>query len=152
MNVTDFLTNKGIEFDTLPHRDTYNAKAMAETLQVSERDVAKTVLLRTGAVNFAVADLPANQQIDLEKAARVLGDGKVELATEFEISQLFPDCEIGAIPPFGSKYGLRTLVDITLAADEQIVFEGNTHHEAFRICFEDFRGLEQPLVSDFVVG
>ena len=152
MNVTEFLSVKGVEFEMLPHRDTYNAQTMAETLHVPGREVAKTVLLRTGAKDFVVAVLPANRGVDLEKAANVLGDGIVEIATEFEISQLFSDCELGAIPPFGSQYGLQTLVDITLSQDEQIVFEGNTHHEAFRVSFEDFRRLEQPLVVDFVVG
>ena len=150
MNVTDFLTERGVEFEAIEHQDTFDALRLAETLHVSGSDVAKTVLLRTGADRFVVAVLPASKDVDFEKAAQVLGDGNVQLATEFEISQLFSDCELGAIPPFGAEYGLRTVVDVTLSADEHIFFEGNNHHEAFRIKFEDFRDLAQPLVIDIV--
>ena len=104
MNVTEFLTNQGVEFEALPHQDTYNAQTMAETLHVPGREVAKTVLLKTDIGDFAVAVLPANRDVSLEKAAQVIGDGQVELATEFDISQLFSDCELGAIPPIGSQY------------------------------------------------
>ena len=151
MNLIDYLTSKGIEFEAILHEDTYDAQRMAATIHVSGREVAKTVLLKTGGGEHAIAVLPANREVDLEKVAQTLGDGKVELATEFEISQLFADCDLGAIPPFGSRYGLQTLVDGKLAADEQIVFEGNTHHEAFRIRFDDFRALERPLIVDLVV-
>ena len=151
MNVTEFLTNKGVGFETIEHKDTYSAQQLAEAVHVSGRTVAKTVLLLTGGGDYAIAVLPADQGVDFDKAAQALGDGKVQLATEFEISQLFSDCELGAIPPFGSRYGLQTLVDVTLAQDEQIIFEGNTHHEAIRLNFEDFRNLEQPLVVDLAI-
>ena len=149
MNVTEFLTNKGIEFEAMPHADTYDAQHMAQVLHVPGREVAKTVLLRTATNDFALAVLPANRDVDFKKAAEALGEG-VALATEFDISQAFPDCELGAIPPFGVQYGLQTLVDVSLAEDEQIVFEGNTHHEAFRIGFEDYCNIEVPLVVDIV--
>ena len=149
MNVAEFLTKKGVEFDELPHADTYDAQHLAQELHVSGREVAKTVLLRTERGDFALVVLPASRDVDFKKAAEALGEG-VALATEFDISQSFPDCEIGAVPPFGVEYGLQTIVDVSLAEDEQIVFEGNTHHEAFRIGFEDYRNLEQPLVVDIV--
>ena len=73
----------------------------------------------------------------------------VELASEPECGECFPDCELGALPPFGSKYGLQTLVDRSLCDDEEIVFEGNTHHEAIRMKFRDYTELEQSTIADF---
>jgi Ala-tRNA(Pro) deacylase len=78
-----------------------------------------------------------------------LGGAKVELATEVEIGAHCPDCEFGVLPPFGSWYGMRTIVDSSLAEDEAIVFEGNTHAEAIRMRFDEFRQLEDPLIAPF---
>ena len=74
---------------------------------------------------------------------------KLELATEAEIAKHCPDCEIGALPPFGSQYDMKTMVDDRLSEDVEIVFEANTHAEAVRMKFDDYRGLEQPIVGRF---
>ena len=145
--VTEFLANQGVEFET----KTFSAQRLAQSIHVSGHEVAKTVLLLTGAGDHAIAVLPADRGVDLEKVAQVLGDGKVSIASEFDISQLFLDCELGVISPFGSRYGLPAVVDAMLAADEQIVFEGNTHHDAVRINFQDYCKVEQPLVVDIAV-
>jgi Ala-tRNA(Pro) deacylase len=149
MNVSDLLKEQNVEFELISHRDTYDAQRMAATVHYSGREVAKTVLLRADGDTYVVAVLPANRTIDFERASLLLGDSKVELATEVEISQHCPDCEFGALPPFGSQYGMKTLVDESLAEDEKIVFEGNTHHEAFRLSFVDFQRIEEPLLGSF---
>ena len=150
MNVAEFLTKQNIVFDLLPHRDTYDAQRMAATLHVSGREVAKTVLLRADSgYTYVVAVLPANKAIDFELVAEILGGAKVELASEIEIGEHCPDCEFGALPPFGSRYGMKTLVDESLLEDDEIVFEGNTHHEAIRMKLQDFRDIEQPLTGQF---
>ena len=150
MKVPQFLKERNVEFDVISHRDTYDAQRMAATIHVSGRDVAKTVLLRAnGGYTYIVAVLPANKAIDFELASQMLGGSKIELATEIEISQRCPDCEIGALPPFGSYYGMTTMVDESLLEDEEIVFEGNTHHEAIRMKLQDFRHIEEPLVGSF---
>lgn len=148
MDVAEFLRQQDVAFEFIPHQNTYDAQRLAETLHVSGRDVAKTVLLRASGA-YVVAILPADRSIDLESAARVLNTDQVELATEIEIAERCPDCEIGALPPFGSQYKMSTLVDESLASEDEIVFEGNNHHEAYRIRFADFRRLENPLVGDF---
>jgi Ala-tRNA(Pro) deacylase len=151
MKIIEFLENKNVEFDVIPHRDTYDAQRMAATLHVPGREVAKTVLLRAdGGYAYVVAVLPANKAVDFERASQMLGGSHLELATEAEISEHCPDCEIGALPPFGSQYYTKTLVDESLTEDDTIVFEGNTHHEAIRMKFEDFRKIEQPLTGSFV--
>lgn len=150
MQVPEFLKERKVEFDLIPHRDTYDAQRMAATIHVSGREVAKTVLLRAGGKDdYVVAVLPANRAIDFDLAAKLLQTENVEMATELEIAEHCPDCEIGALPPFGSPYGMRTIVDESLAEEEEVVFEGNSHHEAIRMLFADFRRIEQPLVGSF---
>jgi Ala-tRNA(Pro) deacylase len=150
MNVAELLQEKKVEYDVIPHRDTYDAPRMAQTLHVSGHEVAKTVLLRVDSgYLYCVAMLPANKTIDFEKASKLMGGSKLKLASEVEIGEHCPDCEFGALPPFGSQYGMKTLVDDSLAQGEEIIFEGNTHHEAIRMKFQDFRELEQPQVGDF---
>ncbi len=150
MNIKQFLTEHGVEFEAIRHRDTYSAQRMAQELHVPGRDVAKTVLLRANhGYRYFVAVLPATRRIDLEMASAALGGGKVELATEIEVGERCPDCEFGALPPFGSQYDLSTLVDASLADEETIVFEGNTHGEAIRMRFADYRHIEEPLVVQF---
>ena len=150
MRIEQFLRDKGVEFTVVPHQDTYDAQRMAQALHVPGREVAKTVLLRADS-DFAhiVAVLPATKSIDLDRVSEALGGSKVELATEIEIAHHCPDCEMGVLPPFGSQYGMKTIVDTSLAEDEEIFFEGNTHHEAIRMKFADFRRIEQPLVFSF---
>jgi len=148
MNVKQFLQERGVSFDDIPHRPTFEAQRLAEAVAVSGYEVAKTVLLRVDGT-YMLALLPAPKRVDLDMAREALQARHVELASEEEISRVFPDCETGAIPPFGSQYGIRTLVDESLTEDDQIVFEGNTHDEAFRIRFADFQRLEDPWVGNF---
>jgi Ala-tRNA(Pro) deacylase len=121
---------------------------MAQVLHVPGDEVAKTVLLRADD-KYRVAVLPATRRIDLEAARRLAGASRLELATEPECLERFPDCEIGAVPPFGSLYGMKTLIDTALAAEAEIVFEGNSHAESIRMRYEDYAGLERPLAGRF---
>ena len=150
MQVADYLKQQRVGFDVIPHRDTYDAQRMAATIHVSGREVAKTVLLRAGSEHtYVVAVLPANRAIDLELTAKMLGAENVEIATEQEISEHCPDCEIGVLPPFGTLYGMKTIVDESLVQEPEIVFESNSHHEAIRMTSADFRRVEKPLVGTF---
>lgn len=150
MKLQDYLQDRHVSFDVLRHEDTFDSQHLAESVHVSGRQVAKTVLLRMDhGYQYAVAILPATHLIDLEAVGRLLGGARLELATEYEIAQRCPDCETGALPPFGSMYGLETVLDESLRSAEQIVFEGNTHQEAIRMAGADFIKLENPLVGDF---
>jgi Ala-tRNA(Pro) deacylase len=150
MNVAKFLEAGHYQFERVPHRATFSAQRLAHELHVTGREVAKSVLLRAdGGYRYVVAVLPASKTVDLTKASRLLGGSKLQLATEIEIGEHFPDCEFGVLPPFGSRYGLKTIVDAGLADDEDIWFEGNTHDEAIRMKFAEFCHLEQPLIAPF---
>jgi Ala-tRNA(Pro) deacylase len=148
MRLEDLLVSRHIPFQRLPHRRTYTANRMAQVLHVKGREVAKTVLLKT-AQGHMLAVLPATHQINLEELREDLGDARVELAGEEEMDRLFPDCERGAVPPFGSLYQLPTIMDDSLAEDETIVFEGPNHEQAIRMSFQDYEAIEHPRRAHF---
>jgi Ala-tRNA(Pro) deacylase len=148
MNVQKFLQKRGLQFTAMPHQPTFDAQSLALAVQVPGQEVAKSVLLRCGR-EYVLALLPATHTVDLHAVKDLLGCAHVALATEAECGSHFADCELGALPPFGSEYGMRTIMDDSLARDVEIVFEGNSHREAIRMRTDDFRGLEQPLVGAF---
>jgi Ala-tRNA(Pro) deacylase len=148
MNLEQLLRRRGLPFATIFHNSAFDAQRLAQAVHVAGDNVAKTVLLHSNR-GYVIAVLQATHQIDFEKARRALAVHWVELATELEFHNRFPDCEIGAPPPFGSLYGMRTLVDGALAKDEEIVFKGNTNEEAICMKYDDFAAFEEPLVADF---
>jgi Ala-tRNA(Pro) deacylase len=148
MNVQEFLRQRDVPFQMMDHRPTYNAQSLAQAVHVSGEEVAKTVLLRAGE-DYMLAVVPATHTIDLHGVEELVGVEDVDLATEAECGYRFNDCELGALPPFGSRYGMKTLVERSLAEHDEIVFESNNHHEAVRMRFSDFETLEQPMVGHF---
>ncbi len=148
MNVREFLMQNNVAFEMMEHRPTYSAQTLAQAVHVSGERVAKTVLLRADD-KHVLAVLPATHTIDMQRVQSVLNAQQLDLATESECGVQFSDCEIGALPPFGSRYGMRTLIDKSLLEDGDVVFEANTHEQAIRMGTEDFVRLEQPLVAEF---
>lgn len=152
MNVKQFLEKRKVPFQLMVHPSAYDASHLAQAVHVPGRHVAKTVLLRVNhGYADAVAVLPATFNVDLNKVAAMLGGAQVTLGTEQDIASHCPDCEAGVLPPFGSQYGMRTLLDESLAGDE-IVFEANTHDEAIRMKCTDFQQVEGPLVGHFATA
>jgi Ala-tRNA(Pro) deacylase len=155
MKIAELLELNECWYEHIPHQATYSAQRLAQELHVPGPEVAKTVLLRAdsnGEHEFVVAVLPANKNIDFDRVAELINSKKVQLATELEIGTRCPDCEFGVLPPFGSRYGMKTIVDSALAQDEEIWFEGNSHIDAFRMKFNDFKRLEQPVIATFAAG
>jgi Ala-tRNA(Pro) deacylase len=148
MNVREFLRDSHFPFDALDHSPTYSAQSLAATVHVTGTEVAKTVVLWADG-EFFLAVLPATRTVDLERVQEVVGYDYVGLASEQECGDRFPDCELGAIPPFGSRYGMLTLVDESLLRDDVIVFEGNTHDDAIRMKCQDYLSLERPTIHSF---
>jgi Ala-tRNA(Pro) deacylase len=148
MNVQEFLKQNDVWFEPIRHRPTFTAQYTAQAVHARGDEVAKTVVLKANG-GYVLAVLQATHKIDMLKARKALGVQTLELAPEQAFPGLFPDCEVGAVPPFGSRYGLKTLVDEPLTHDEQIVIEGNTHEEAIRMKYSDFERLEHPQVASF---
>ena len=114
MRLDDFLTNRQVPFQRLHHPPAYTANRVAQALHVPGREVAKTVLVRTGQ-GYVLTVLPATHRVDMDKLREDLHEDDIDLASEGEMERLFPDCEPGAMPPFGSLYHLPTIVDESLA-------------------------------------
>lgn len=148
MKIDELLTNRHVPFQALHHAPAFTASRMAEVLHVTGQEVAKPVLLRTGR-GYVLVVVPANRFVDLQRIREWLGNVPVEMASEDEMDQLFPNCDRGAIPPFGSVYRIDTLVDDALAQDEQIVFQAGTHEDAIRMTYHDYEVVEHPLRGDF---
>jgi Ala-tRNA(Pro) deacylase len=142
------LDREHVHYDILPHSQTFRAIAVAQTLHVSEQEMAKVVIVKVKE-RFVTMVLPATAHVDFQRLRKIFGTHRVRLATEEEITQLFPDCELGAMPPLGTLYGLPVYVDRSLTEDEKIVFEGGTHSEAIRMRYWDFAALVFPTVAEF---
>jgi Ala-tRNA(Pro) deacylase len=148
MYVREYLTEQKIPFEMILHRPTITASRMARAVHVSGRRVAKSVLLR-GETGFVLAVLAATHRVDLPRLRVVLGHHELRLASEAELGEVFSDCQPGAMPPLGRKYGVCTVLDRSLESSSEIVFEGNQTHEAVRIRLADYEAIESPLRADF---
>jgi Ala-tRNA(Pro) deacylase len=147
IRLKNFLDEKRIPYSVLTHTTAYTAQGAAVTMQISGKELAKTVVLWAGK-EMILAVLPAPNHVRLDTLATEVGES-LRLATEQEFSSLFPDCELGAMPPFGSLYNLPVYVDESLATDEAIVFNAGTHRDAIRIRYQDFARLAKPRVCSF---
>jgi Ala-tRNA(Pro) deacylase len=143
MRLAQFLAEHQIVFETIYHPPAFTAQKRAKYLHVPGKQVAKAVLL-AGPEEFFLAILPATAHVDTDVLARVLG-GSVRIASDREVATMFRDCEWGVVPPFGTLYGLSTVIDASLDRDSLLVFEGHTHAEAIRMRCRDYEKLERPV-------
>src|SRR6266849_607962 len=143
-----FLDENQIPYSVMTHTTTYTAQGAAATMRISGKELAKTVVLWTGE-EMILAVRPAPKHVRHYKLAAEV-EMSLRLATAQEFSSLFPDCELGAMPPFGSLYNLPVYVDESLAADEAIVFNAGTHRDAIRMRYDDFVRVAKPRVCSFV--
>jgi len=145
-----FLDEKRVRYVTMSHSSAYTAQEIAAATHIPGKALAKTVMIKVdGTMKMAV--LPAAHKVDLDQLKRAVGASKVELATEAEFKNLFPDCETGAMPPFGNLYGLPVLVAERLAENTEIAFNAGTHTEVIKLAFADFERLVKPTVLKFAV-
>jgi Ala-tRNA(Pro) deacylase len=147
----EYLDENGVKYEVIAHPSTHSAPETAETLHVPGKEVAKVVMIKDGPENVMTV-LPASLMVDLPRIQEVLGrdwNRRIRLATEAEFAELFPDCEVGMMPPFGNLYGLDVLVDAALTEDEDIIFPAGNSREAIRMKYDDFERLVVPRVVDF---
>ena len=146
----DYLDKEKAAYQHDVHRTAYTAQEVAAEEHIPGRMMAKTVVVKAGD-QFGMAVLPATQRVDLAALKAALGGQEVRLATEFEFTGLFPDCDVGAMPPFGNLYGLPVYAEESLTADTEIAFNAGTHQDTIRMKYEDFARLAQPLVLSFAL-
>ena len=147
----DYLEDRHIQYAAIQHARAYTAQEIAAVAHVPGKELAKTVVLKIDG-ELVLAVLPASSRVDLETLRTILGAERAELAEEREFSDKFPGCEVGAMPPFGNLYGMRTYVADRLAEDDEIAFNAGSHTELVRLAYEDFDDLVHPLTLDFTAG
>jgi Ala-tRNA(Pro) deacylase len=135
----DYLRSQGIAYEIVPHPRTMTALATAHSAGVAEERIVKGVLLEDEA-GYLLAAVPASRHVKLGELHRVL-NRRLGLATEAELQDVFKDCELGAIPPVGSPYGLETVIDDEIAAAPEVYFEAGDHRTLVRLDAEAFQRL-----------
>jgi Ala-tRNA(Pro) deacylase len=145
--VKEVLDQQEIPYTHQVHRTAYTAQEVAAEEHIPGKEMAKTVVLTTGQ-GLAMAVLPASRRLDLEAARRLVGDPQARLASEIEFTGLFPDCDVGAMPPFGNVYGIPVYLDSGLADNEEIVFNATTHQDTIRMKYSDFVRVVKPTVGN----
>lgn len=138
-----FLDKNHARYATLAHDRALTAQATANAAHVGQQRFAKTVMLKVDG-HLAMLVMPAAYRIDLLRLSRALGGVEVELAEESEFKHTFPDCETGAMPPFGHLYGMPVYVDSRLAQEDEIAFNAGSHTDAVRMAYADFERLAEP--------
>jgi Ala-tRNA(Pro) deacylase len=144
----EFLDSHGVKYVTINHSRAYTAQEIAASAHIPGKELAKTVMIKVDG-EMAMAVLAASSRVDRGLLQEALGAGKVELATEQEFKGKFPDCEIGAMPPFGNLYGMAVYAEEGLAEDEEIAFNAGTHTELIRVPYGSFAELVEPKVLKF---
>lgn len=146
--VVDYLDSNHIHYATMQHPVAYTAHQVASLAHIPEKEVAKTVMIKVDG-DLAMAVVPASHDVDLEMLEAMLQANRVRLSGEPEFRRKFPDCETGAMPPFGNLYGLAVYVDESLTKDDEIAFEAGSHRELIRMGYRDFESLVKPTVLRF---
>lgn len=144
LRLRSYLDSQQIRYTSLIHSGAYTMQEVASVTHIPGRDIAKTVILFADD-RLVLAVVPASKQVSLTHMKEVLGASNLILATESEFLAAFPDCEVGAMPPFGNLYGMKTYLDETLIGHEMLFNAGN-HRELIRMSWDDYFRLAQPQV------
>ena len=146
--VRAFLDSHHVKYVVISHSKAYTAQGIAAIAHISGRELAKTVIVKLDGA-LAMAVLPASFQVDVDSLRRKTGVREAVLASESEFKRHFPDCETGAMPPFGNLYGIPVYVDESLTEDHEIAFNAGSHYELIKLAYADFERLVKPEVMEF---
>jgi Ala-tRNA(Pro) deacylase len=146
--LVEFLDANSIKYVNVTHSTAFTAQDVAESAHIPGKEMAKTVVVwMDGTMSMAV--LPASSMIDFNKLKAATGAKSVELASESEFKDRFPECEVGAMPPFGNLFNIKVVVDKALAEDKEISFNAGSHHELIRMSYSDYEKLTKPVLATF---
>jgi Ala-tRNA(Pro) deacylase len=142
-----FLDEHGVKYAVITHSPAFTAQEIAARAHISGKELAKTVILKIDG-RLAMAVLPASQKVDLDELGQVIG-GRIEIAQEEQFRSRFPECDPGAMPPFGNLYDMDVYVADSLAEDAEIAFNAGSFTELIQMAYEDFERLVHPRVLHF---
>ncbi len=144
----EYLDFNDVEYVTISHSRAYTAQTIAASAHIPGKELAKSVILKMDG-KLVMAVLPASYRIDLNQMKKATGVEKLDLSHEFEFKDKFPNCEVGAMPPFGNLYGMDVYVAKRLTEDEEIAFNACSHTELIKLKYKDFERLVKPKVLVF---
>lgn len=144
----EFLDKEGIKYVSIKHSSAYTAQEIAALAHIPGKKLAKTVMIKING-KMAMAVLPASYKIDINLLKEITGAENVRLADETEFKDKFPDCEVGAMPPFGNLYNMEVFAARSLGDDEEIAFNACSHTELIKLPFKDFKRLVNPKIVEF---
>jgi Ala-tRNA(Pro) deacylase len=147
----EFLDSQQVKYVTISHSPAYTAQEIAASAHVRGRELAKTVMVKLDG-KMAMVVVPAFLKVDFGLLKKAAGAKEAELASERAFEDMFPECEVGAMPPFGNLYGMDVYVSGSLAEDEEIAFNAGSHTELIRLAYKDFQRLVKPKVAVITSG
>lgn len=150
-SLMEFLDSHNVRYVVISHSPAYTAQGIAGLTHISGKELAKTVIVNLDG-KLVMAVVPAMFHVDLASLKRTTRAKTVVLAAEEEFQDRFPECETGAMPPFGNLYGIPVFADESLARDKEIAFNAGSHRELIRMSWEDFEKLVEPKVIRFAAG
>jgi Ala-tRNA(Pro) deacylase len=143
-----FLDAEHVRYVSIVHSEAYTAQEVAQSVHLSGKALAKTVIVELDG-EMAMIVLPADRKIVIQDLRDVTGSDRVRFASEEKFRQRFPDCETGAMPPFGNLYGMEVFVAEALTQRPEIAFNAGSHTEVIKMSYDDFERLVQPNVLNF---
>ena len=146
-DVMDYLKRNNVRYEVIEHAPAFSAHEVAVVSHVPEKDLAKTLVVYSDG-KYCMVVVPADHRLNDHLLHDVLKAKHIHLASEDDLQQIFPDCEIGAMPPFGNLYALPVYVDQSLANDEEIVFNACSHTRSIRLKMYDYMRLVQPVIAE----
>lgn len=146
----EFLDSHNVKYVTISHSRAFTAQETAVSAHIPVKELAKTVIVKIDG-KMAMAVLPASCKVDFDLLKKATGAATIEIANEKEFKDLFPDCEIGAMPPFGNLYGMEVFVTKSLTEDREIAFNAGSHRELVKLTYKDFEQLVKPKIVNFSV-
>lgn len=144
----EFLDYHDVKYVSIRHSHAYTAQEIAESVHVPGKELAKTVMIKIDG-KMAMAVLPSTERVDFDLLTGVAGTDNVRLAGEDEFKNLFPECEPGAMPPFGNLYSMDVYAERSLSRDKEIAFNAGSHTEVFRMKYKDYERLVNPKLARF---
>jgi Ala-tRNA(Pro) deacylase len=142
----DFLDAERIRYIVISHSPAYTAMEVAESAHIPGKDLAKVVMVQLDG-RMCMAVMPATRKLDLEKLREAARAKEARLPGEEEFRKLFPECETGAMPPFGNLYGMEVYVSPQLAEDHKIAFNAGSHTEVIQLAYADYARVERPILA-----
>lgn len=143
--VRKLLNSNNIKYDTIMHSLAYTAQEIAASSHISAKELAKTVIVKLDG-KLAMVVLPGHHKVNFDDLKNTTGAKEVTMAHEYEFQDKIPDCEVGAMPPFGNLYDMEVFVSSDLAKDERIAFNAGSHSELIRMTFDDYKKLVHPKI------